>query len=440
MYQSAGKVKQITEQRWKDIPQPSVFFKQLAMHTASSISSGGSNAPFVSPFVSTASSCALVALSFISLPLSNSAGSVVKLQRRTQDGISSLYLAASGVCLRYFKDTVAIQPPPATRVVIVGQHILESVFDPAQGWKMVTVGEQGCLVGRAYALRTIVTNVSDKDLAVNVLTQIPSSSMPLYGTLHTNVKKLKVPSFSVKVVDNWFFSPLPGSLSVYPAQVASTSGDCIGCASPMQNIQVTSSVSVSASSSWPVIVSHGSEEQLLAALTSDMSLLRMRIVHMLGRMAQSTTLLLAVFNILRQNSVCIPVVWALGLAGSMRDAAAEFLIDIIPPNTLASLVGSSLPLPTASSATPFTVLRPSIINSAGIMTGVCDFEPVFNARTHALGSYSSIAVEAMRTQYRRIMWKVAIDPVPVRSDCVQIACAGPLCCLKLLFALCMPQC
>ena len=422
MYQSAGKVKQIAERRWKDVPQPSAFFKELAMHTASCISCGAS-APFVSPFVSTASGCALVALSFISLPVSSSA---VKLQRRTQNGISSLHLVASGVCLRYFKDTVAIEAPPSTRVVIVGQHILESVFDPAAGWKMATVGAQGCLVGRPYALRTIVTNVSDKDVTVNTLTQIPSSSMPLYGTLHTNVKKLKVPSFSVKVVDNWFFFPLPGSVSVYPAQVASTAGECIGCAVPMPNVHVTASISGSATSSWPVIVSHGSEEQLIAALTSDMSLLRMRVLHILGRMAQSSSLLLSVFKILRDNSVCIPVVWALGLAGSIREAAAEFIIDILPPNVLASLIGSSLPLPIASRAAPFTVVRPSMVNAAGIMTGVCDFEPVFNARTHALGNYSTIAIEAMRTQYRRILWKVAIDPAPVRSDCVQLACAAPV--------------
>jgi len=250
--------------------------------------------------------------------------------------------------------------------------------------------------------------------------------MPLYGTLHTNVKKLKVPSFSVKVVDNWFFFPLPGSASVYPAQVASTAGECIGCAVPMPNVHVTASISVSATSSWPVIVSHGSEEQLIAALTSDMSLLRMRVLHILGRMAQSSSLLLSVFKILRDNSVCIPVVWALGLAGSIREAAAEFITDILPPNVLASLIGSSLPLPIASRAAPFTVVRPSMVNAAGIMTGVCDFEPVFNARTHALGNYSTIAIEAMRTQYRRILWKVAIDPAPVRSDCVQLACVAPV--------------
>ena len=205
MYQAAGKVKQIAEQRWKKIPQLSAFFRELALHTASSISSGSSS-PFVSPFVSTASNCALVALSFISLPLSTRAAAAVSLQRRTSSsGISSLFLLASGVCIRYFKDTVEIAPPPETRVVIVGQHILESLFDPAVGWKQVTVGEQGCLVGLPYTLRTIVTNVSDKDIVVNVLTQIPSSSMPLYGTLHTNVKSLTVSAFSVRVVDIWFF-------------------------------------------------------------------------------------------------------------------------------------------------------------------------------------------------------------------------------------------
>ncbi len=424
MYQAAGIVKQIAEQRWKNIPKLSVFFRELALHTASCISSG-SNSPFVSPFVSTASDCALVALSFISLPLSTRAADVVRLQRRTtSSGISSLFLLASGACLRYFKDTVEISPPPETRAVIVGQHVLESVFDPAVGWKQVTVVEQGCLVGLPYTLRTIVTNTSEQDIVVNVLTQIPSSSMPLYGTLHTNVKSLSVSAFSVRVVDNWFFFPVACDATVYPAQVASTTGNCVGCAVPMPNIRVHTSVSVSADSSWPLIVTHGSEEQLLAALTSDMDLLRMRVVHILGRLAQSSALLHSVFDILRENHVCIPVVWALGLSCHIRIAAAEFLMDIVPSRIVASLVGSSVPIPVARHGSPFTVLRPSIISDSGLMTGVCDFEPVFNARTHALGDYSTIAIEAMRAQYRRIMWKVAIDPTPVRSDCIQIACAA----------------
>lgn len=418
MYQAAGKVKQIAEQRWMQVPQPSCFFKVLALHTASCISTGTS-APFVSPFISTAGRCALVALSFISLPLT-AAIPAARLQRRTNHGISSNFLVSSAICLRYFKDTVAIAPPPDTRTVIVGQHILESVFDPASGWKKVTISDQACLVGIAYALRTIVTNVSDKNISVNVLTQIPSSSMPLYGTLHTNVKKLKVPSFSVKVVDDWFFFPLSGQATVYPAQVASLSGDCIGCAVPMPTVRVTTSVSVSADSSWSLIVTHGSEEQLLSALTSDLGLLRMRVVHILGRLAQSSALLHSVLRILRDNHICIPVVWALGLAGKIRDVAAEFLIHIAPPRILSALVGSSIPLPIFSYGTPYTVIRPSVLDDSGLMTGVCDFEPVFNARSHTLGSYSTIAIDAMRKQYRRVLWKVAIDPDPVRSDCIQI--------------------
>jgi hypothetical protein len=418
MYQAAGKVKQIAEQRWIQVPQPSCFFKVLALHTASCISTGTS-APFVSPFISTAGRCALVALSFISLPLT-AAIPAARLQRRTNHGISSNFLVSSAICLRYFKDTVAIAPPPDTRTVIVGQHILESVFDPASGWKKVTISDQACLVGIAYALRTIVTNVSDKNISVNVLTQIPSSSMPLYGTLHTNVKKLNVPSFSVKIVDDWFFFPLPGQAAVYPAQVASLSGDCIGCAVPMPTVRVSASVSVSADSSWSLIVTHGSEEQLLSALTSDMGLLRMRVVHILGRLAQSSALLHSVLRILRDNHVCIPVVWALGLAGKIRDVAAEFLIHIAPPRIISALVGSSIPLPIVSYGTPYTVIRPSVLDDSGLMTGVCDFEPVFNARSHTLGSYSTIAIDAMRKQYRRVLWKVAIDPDPVRSDCIQI--------------------
>jgi hypothetical protein len=418
MYQAAGKVKQIAEQRWIQVPQPSCFFKVLALHTASCISTG-TGTPFVSPFISTAGRCALVALSFISLPLT-SATPAARLQRRTNHGISSNFLVSSAICLRYFKDTVAIAPPPDTRTVIVGQHILESVFDPASGWKKVTIGEQGCLVGIAYVLRTIVTNVSDKNISVNVLTQVPSSSMPLYGTLHTNAKKLKVPSFSVKVVDDWFFFPLPCQTTVYPAQVASLSGDCIGCAVPMPTVRVTTSVSVSADSSWSLIVTHGSEEQLLSALTSDMGLLRMRVVHILGRLAQSSALLHSVLGILRDNHICIPVVWALGLAGKIRDVAAEFLIHIAPPRIISALVGSSIPLPIVSHGTPYTVIRPSVLDDSGLMTGVCDFEPVFNSRAHTLGSYSTIAIDAMRKQYRRVMWKVAIDPDPVRSDCIQI--------------------
>ncbi len=277
------------------------------------------------------------------------------------------------------------------------------------------------MIGRPYALRTIVTNVTENSIHVSVLTQLPSSSMPLYGCIHTNVKRLKVPAFRVEVIDDWFFFPTACSATVYPAQVASAAGNCIGCAVPMPIIQVHSSISVSSDSSWSLIATHGSEEQLLAALTSDMDLLRMRVVHVLGRLAQSETLLHSVFKILRDNHVCIPVVWALGLASNIRDAAAQFLIHIVPPRVLAALVGSSIPVPLPDNGCPFTVIRPPIIDDSGFMTGICDFEPVFNSRSHALGNYSTIAIEAMRTQYRRIMWKVAIDPAPLRSDCIQIS-------------------
>jgi hypothetical protein len=170
-----------------------------------------------------------------------------------------------------------------------------------------------------------------------------------------------------------------------------------------------------------LIVTHGSEDQLVAALTSDLSLLRMRVVHTVGRLAQSPALLRSIFKILRDNHMCVPVVWALALAGRVREAAVEFLTDIVPPSIMSSLVGSSVPLPIPDNALPFSVFRPCITSESGLMTGVCDFDPVFNARTHALGSYGTIAVEAMRIQYRRILWKVAIDPVPARSDCIQIA-------------------
>ncbi len=429
MYQSVGKVKQIAEQRWKSVPKPSIFFRDLALHTVSCISSG-TRPPFVSPFISVACSCALVALSFVSLPLS--AAAVAKLQRRTQSGTSSLFLLSSGFSLRYFKDTVAIAPPPDTRTVIVGQHIVAAVFDPSTGWKTVTIGEQGCIIGRPYALRTIVTNVSESDVTVDVLTQIPSSAMPLSGTLHTNVRKLAINGFSVQFIDNWFFFPLAGSVSIYPAHVTSLSGECIGCASPMPIITVNSSFSVSADSSWPLIVTHGSDEQLVAALKSDLGLLRMRAVHVVGRLAQNRALLHSVLNILRENRSCVPIVWALALVGHIRDAAVEFLVDVIPPHIVASLVGTSLPLPIASDSCSFTVIRPSITSESGVVTGVCDFEPVFNARTHALGSYSTIAIEAMHKQYRRILWKVAADPAPVRSDCVQIACVV----IKFIHTLC----
>lgn len=236
--------------------------------------------------------------------------------------------------------------------------------------------------GRTYAVKVVLSNLSQQSLTVEVLMQIPQGSLSLNhrGTLLSNVVEL----LPYSLQELWYDCYFPTSGQFIHAGVYVAQDGIVIQRSPHIPLQVLEESSLTDISSFPTIAASGNLTAVLFYLTTN-DLESLQFHPMLWLLADKEAFL-AVTTVLRSRLVYKPEVWAYSLLHQSEPEMREFLSS---DPYLLSVIGPSF--------------RSSLLSTEKNYFQYSEYFPLSNPRWHPLQGHSRIANRHFRATYESFL-------------------------------------
>ncbi|EPY16068.1 hypothetical protein STCU_11570 [Strigomonas culicis] len=190
------------------------FWADAAAHFAAG---GAAGRPFLSGnfiYATGTLSEALLALSLLDLPL-------VHAEHQSTKSADALRLTVSGNSMVLLKAITEKQCEPLDIEILVSQRFCDPVdryvFGADGSRTLKKVNE--FLVGKTYMSRVAVTNTTDAQQDVNVVTEVPQGAVPVSSLDYTDSRMLRLDPLTTEVVEFLFYFPREGDFTCLPASV-----------------------------------------------------------------------------------------------------------------------------------------------------------------------------------------------------------------------------
>eukprot|EP00051_Salpingoeca_urceolata_P005811 m.77604 g.77604 ORF g.77604 m.77604 type:complete len:2193 (-) comp14553_c0_seq2:73-6651(-) len=375
------KAKQIGERNWWEVPtgagthlvQPNALWLDYARFLLES----RPHAPFVSSnFLQASSSLAeiLLNLAVLDVPFDNDVtfakgeGNVVTILSRLPALVFSKQIR---------------QASPGPESVLLHEHF----FDPTDRFTQSESGDQvdkfvtgEFLTFKVYGCRVVMTNSTSRPIKLSALRQIPAGAIPVSNGFFTSSKFLQLGAYSTETEEYFFYFPVTGTFSHYPAH-ASRNGVLCGHAHPNQ-LTVVSELATIDTTSWSLVANNGAPEQVLKFLETE-NLLRANLSELAWRL-KDKSFFQAVTTLLRKRCYYDSTVWSYAIHHNDPVCLRELLSHhehLFGTGAVSSLV--QWPAERAYTHT--------------------EFNPVINARAHRFAHAKGIPNQTIETAYRALL-------------------------------------
>ena len=350
------------------------------------------NAPFLSPHFNackTNANEALMCLALLDLPFKAERPEVTR-----ED--SSLRVKAREPVLLFYKDIRRTDKLAGESPLLVRQSFSPQAepFRILNGRQVenTTIGD--FRTGVAYVSSLVITNPTGEGRRIDVLAQIPAGAIPLAGQPATLSTTHELAPYGVLMQALTFYFPAAGDFPIYPLHVAGD-GSVLAKIEP-RTLRVTSDPTKQDDSSWQVLASDGSNEQVLARLRNE-NLNTIDLVAIRWRL-KDRAFFLSVAGIFRERLFYAADVSAFGFLHNDVDSLQAYFENSIAVEGLGAWLDS-----------PLLTLRPRIHHDWQTL----EFDPLINPRSHRFGSESQLTHEAARVHYQAFLdqlgWKAELD-------------------------------
>jgi hypothetical protein len=143
-----------------------------------------------------------------------------KPEHSTKYQESSLDLTAAGNLMIFCKEVTEMAATKTESEILISQRF----FDPSERDKMVS-GKRVLkkvsqfLKGKIYGSRVAITNTSDSEFEINVLTEIPQGAIPVDKLDYFKSTTLNLRALTTQIIEFSFYFPSIGEFSVYQASI-----------------------------------------------------------------------------------------------------------------------------------------------------------------------------------------------------------------------------
>ncbi len=244
--------------------------------------------------------------------------------------------------------------------------------------------------GVIYGAEVVVSNPTDTERDLNLLTQIPQGAIAVGGR-ETDGKPFQIAPFGSWRGEFQFYFPEEGNFTQYPAQV-SEKGKVVGYADAAK-FEVSRTAPAPITDAWVKMAAEGTPEEIQDWLkTKDLAGLDLSLC---AWMMKDGAQYKQAIETLRQRHYFNPTLWSYAVKHQDAQAAKEYLAT----TDLANQVGAWL-------ASPVLDVDPTQRGSYEHL----EYSPFINARMLQLGKERTIPNEALRGQYARLLEVLRYKP------------------------------
>lgn len=335
----------------------------------------------------------LLALALLDLPYQSA-------EHTTAAEGSTLSIRAGSPLLLVRKDLAAAEQSADAPRVLVAQDIyrLDARYVRVNGRQVESFVSGDLRAGVAYGCRVVVTNPNGIARELELLLQIPQGALPLEGENATRGKHLSVDAYGTGTLEYTFYFPSPGEFTHYPLH-AGEAGSLLAWAEG-RTLKVTDEPLQVDNRSWEHISQSGTQAEVLAYL-GDANLLRTDLSRLAWRL-RDRGFFSTVTRLLRSRHSYDNGTWSYALHHGDEPRAVEFL------QHADQFIRASGPL-----------LQSRLLNIDPVARGrfeQVDYQPLVNARAHALAGERTIANQDLKSQYSRWLDVLAHRPALTSTD------------------------
>lgn len=248
------------------------------------------------------------------------------------------------------------------------------------------------LVGVPYQTNVVVTNPTNQNVRVNVLTQLPEGALPLAAAKLTRSVALDLQPYSTQQLSYQFYFSAAGEFKHYGAQV-STDGKLVASVASRTHRVLAEPENVD-EQTWSYVADWSTNAQVLEFLKTK-NLQQIELSRIAFRM-RDQEFFRQVTDLLAESGYFVPDLW-----GYAFEHNAPALIEQYLQNQ-PQLVGQLGPV----FSSPLIDIQPEEQMNYEHL----DYRPLVTARTHRLGPTNKILNPSLHAQYHKLLNVIAHQP------------------------------
>lgn len=194
---------------------------------------------------------AIIVLSLLELP--------EKKQEHTTESLEGFKFTAGSNCMLFLKEMTEGGNQKLELEIMASQKFFDErkmyVTAPdgkSKMFKKVTQFETGL----AYGSRVAITNSSESEHTVQIITEIPQGAIPLNNLDYSKSQTLSLKPLSTEITEFFFYFPRPGNYTCYPATI-NKDGFMVTSAAGVASLEVVEEVEIKEMNTISDILSSG---------------------------------------------------------------------------------------------------------------------------------------------------------------------------------------
>ena len=283
--------------------------------------------------------------------------------------------------------------------LLVGQDVYLGV---GAGPEERPVAGQALVRGVHYQARIVVTNPTNVERRVQVLTQIPQGAIAISGGKTSRNWPVVLGPYSSQQIAFDFYFPEAGSFEFYGAQISDEKGFISAAAS--QKVDVLNEPKDIDKTTWQYVADWGSDDDVLAFM-KEANLRKIELARIAFRM-QDKSFYEKCIGLLSNSGIYHDVLWAYSLK-HMDDVRIREYVE--HREDFMRRIGPSL---------PEGLVQLDPVERAWFEH--LDFRPLIVARVHQLGGKREILNNELMKQYRDLLGIVSTQPAVSSTQKLEI--------------------
>ena len=332
-------------------------------------------------------------LSVLDLPLTSQSHSFSRKEGR------SLEIKATSNIILFTKEISETNSKLISKLMIA-QNVVDK--DNENNPDQIQIKE--FLINKVYVHETIVTNISSRDIAFELIIQIPEGAIPVMNSEYTKTVQLQLAKFDTTNYKTYFYFPCKsGKFMQYPPNVA-IDGIVVAKGENL-TYDVVESISIISKESLDSILITGSKKDILDFFENCENIKSTDIDKVLW-LLKERDFFAEFIDILRKKGIYNYSTWSFGFYHKDEKTVKEFL-DL--DNSVKEAVGPKF---------QSTLLKIDETNNYNIKFHL-DYNPIFNARVHKLGQNNkTILNKELRETYENfITYLIKLNDKEIDSKC-----------------------
>jgi len=258
-FQNAGVTNEYYEKNYYELKKPTICVNKFYLDFLEHVFSKSSNKGFLSQnFIYCKSNMTeiILTLALMDLPFVKS-----KLQTSYKD--QGLEITAGENLMVFCKEVVEMKAEKNDNQseLLISQKFFDAYDRYKKGTSALRPVEL-FEIGRLYGSRVAITNTSDSEMQINVLTEVPEGSIPIAKLDYFVSTSLDMKPLKTEIIEFYFYFPKSGEFKIYPASITRDT-DLLANAQVMAKLKVLDKITIAVDTdSMMDVISRGNKEDI----------------------------------------------------------------------------------------------------------------------------------------------------------------------------------